>query len=230
MNAIDAGSNTSCWIYNQYQRVYNVPVESVTVSAQQTIAGAGGTLKLRASAMPGTALDNKITWTSDHPDVAAVEEDGTVTGLKSGTAVITGTAPSGAKDSVTVYICEPQIEGADTVTADVTEENYQLAGLDGLPAGTSVRWTLENNTLGMTVSSDGTMSRTANTQEGTVTLKAAVYENGMPTSAAADKEISVEANLVTAVEIQGADETAVKEKEILRNRSSLQQMYFLQAL
>lgn len=213
MNAIDAGSNTSCWIYNQYQRVYNVPVESVTVSAQQTVAGAGGTLKLRASAMPGTALDNKITWSSDHPDVAAVEEDGTVTGLKSGTAVITGTAPSGAKDSVTVYICEPQIEGADTVTADVTEENYQLAGLDGLPAGTSVRWTLENNTLGMTVSSDGTLSRTANTQEGTVTLKAAVYENGMPTSAAADKEISVEANLVTAVEIQGADETAVKEKD-----------------
>ena len=213
MNAIDAGSNTSCWIYNQYQRVYNVPVESVTVSAQQTVAGAGGTLKLRASAMPGTALDNKITWTSDHPDVAAVEEDGTVTGLKSGTAVITGTAPFGAKDSVTVYICEPQIEGADTVTADVTEENYQLAGLDGLPAGTSVRWTLENNTLGMTVSSDGTLSRTANTQEGTVTLKAAVYENGMPTSAAADKEISVEANLVTAVEIQGADETAVKEKD-----------------
>lgn len=213
MNAIDTGSNTQCWIYNQYQRVYNVPVESVTVSAEQTVAGVDGTLDLRASTMPVTALDNKITWTSDHPEIASVDENGTVTGIKSGTAVITATAPSGAEDSVTVYICEPQIEGADTITADVTEEDYQLTGLDGLPAGTSVRWTLENNTPGMTVSSDGTLSRTANTPEGTVTLKATIYENGMPTSAAVRKEIAVEANLVTTVEIQGADETIVKEKD-----------------
>lgn len=213
MNAIDTGSNTQCWIYSQYQRVYNVPVESVTVSAEQTVAGVDGILDLRASTMPVTALDNKITWTSDHPEIASVDENGTVTGIKSGTAVITATAPSGAEDSVTVYICEPQIEGADTITADVTEENYQLTGLDGLPEGVSVRWTLENNTPGMTVSSDGTLSRTANTPEGTVTLKATVYENGMPTSAAVLKEIAVEANLVTSVVIQGADETVVKEKD-----------------
>lgn len=213
MNTIDTGSNTQCWIYSQYQRVYNVPVESVTVSAEQTVAGADGILDLRASTMPVTALDNKITWTSDHPEIASVDENGTVTGIKSGTAVITATAPSGAEDSVTVYICEPQIEGADTITADVTEENYQLTGLDGLPEGVSVRWTLENNTPGMPVSSDGTLSRTANTPEGTVTLKATVYENGMPTSAAVLKEIAVEANLVTSVVIQGADETVVKEKD-----------------
>ena len=213
MNSISAGSNARCWIYNQYQRVYNVPVDSVTVAAEHTIAGVDGTLKLNASTMPSTALDNKITWASDNTEVAKVDGSGTVTGLKSGTAVITATAPSGAEDKITVYICAPQIEGSDTITKDQKSQNYQLTGLEGLPENISVKWTLEDNTLGLAVSSDGTVSRTGNTQAGTVTLKGTVYENGKQTSAVVAKEISVEANLVTSVEIQGGGQAVIKDED-----------------
>jgi uncharacterized protein YjdB len=73
-----------------------IPVESVKISGSSSPLAVGGRLQLTASVLPENATYKNITWTTDKPGVATVQ-DGLVTGVSKGTAVITATAPSGAK-------------------------------------------------------------------------------------------------------------------------------------
>lgn len=73
-------------------------VEKASVSATEvaldTTAKAlepGGTVKLTATITPSNTTDSTV-WSSDNEDVATVTEDGTVTAVKTGSAVITATA------------------------------------------------------------------------------------------------------------------------------------------
>jgi uncharacterized protein YjdB len=52
----------------------------------------GNTLTLTATVSPDGATDKTVTWTSDTPAVATVDETGKVTAIKVGTAKITATA------------------------------------------------------------------------------------------------------------------------------------------
>lgn len=59
--------------------------------------------KLTATVTPADAEDGEVVWSSTDPEVASVDEDGNVSSLKPGTAVITATAGNhSAKCSVTV--------------------------------------------------------------------------------------------------------------------------------
>ena len=68
------------------------PVESVTLNKQTASIEEGGTLNLTASVLPADAADKSVTWQSDNPSVAAVDENGKVTAVKAGTATITATS------------------------------------------------------------------------------------------------------------------------------------------
>ncbi|MBL8040801.1 MAG: hypothetical protein JNM04_05590, partial [Chthonomonas sp.] len=50
-----------------------------------------------------------LTWTSNHPDVAAVQEDGRAVGLAAGNATLTGTL-NGASDTVQITVKAPVLE------------------------------------------------------------------------------------------------------------------------
>ena len=65
---------------------------------------------------PATA--NDIVWTSSDPSIATVDENGKVTALKGGTAVITASSATNPKisDSITIYVTEE-----DEGFADVTD-------------------------------------------------------------------------------------------------------------
>ncbi len=67
-------------------------VESITLSASEQILTEGDSFTLTATVVPEDAV---ITWTSSDPAVAAVDENGVVTAIAAGTAVITAAAGEG---------------------------------------------------------------------------------------------------------------------------------------
>ena len=69
-----------------------VEVASVTLSSTTANMETGGSVTLRAKVNPTNAKDNKVTWESDNPAVATVDQEGRVTALTEGTATITAKA------------------------------------------------------------------------------------------------------------------------------------------
>ena len=90
------GSFASCY----------VTVKKATVKLDKTKATVyeGKTETLSATIIPADGLYTTVSYTSSHPKIAAVDEQGTVTGLKSGTAVITAKLASGTSTTCTVTV------------------------------------------------------------------------------------------------------------------------------
>ena len=85
------------------------PVKKITVDAGDKKVAAGSNLQLSAACSPENASIQKVTWTSKHPAIATVDENGVVTGLKRGQATIVATATDGSRTagSVTVNVTQP---------------------------------------------------------------------------------------------------------------------------
>ena len=100
------------------------PVESVSITNGATASvEAGKSLQLIASVLPATANPN-VTWTTSDATKATVSEDGKVTGVAVGKAVITATTvgkdSTGAAKTATIEI---------TVTKSAAPENLQTVTL-----------------------------------------------------------------------------------------------------
>ncbi|MDO4415728.1 MAG: Ig-like domain-containing protein, partial [Erysipelotrichaceae bacterium] len=67
----------------------------------------GNTEKLTASVVPENADAKSLSWSSSDPSAASVDEEGNVTGVDVGTAVITVTADNGISASCNVKVYNP---------------------------------------------------------------------------------------------------------------------------
>ena len=74
----------------------NVPVESVSLTPSTLALEAGKSGTLTAAITPDNATNKNVTWSSDNESVATVE-NGTVTAVGEGTAIITVTTADGGK-------------------------------------------------------------------------------------------------------------------------------------
>ena len=85
------------------------PVKKIQFEAGAKEVAAGSTIQLAVSCAPDNASITAVTWTSQNPAIAAVDENGVVTGLKKGNAKITATAADGSRTaaSVTVKVTQP---------------------------------------------------------------------------------------------------------------------------
>ena len=81
-------------------KVNAVPVENIAVNADsgKSEIYVGKTLQLTASVFPVNATDPSVSWKSENPEIATVDENGLVTGLAAGTVLIR--AVSVSTDSV----------------------------------------------------------------------------------------------------------------------------------
>lgn len=82
-----------------------ISVESVRLDATEAEVKVGETFILTATVLPENAANKNVKWSSGNSEVAAVGNDGTVTGLAAGKAEITVTTEDGYKSatcSVTV--------------------------------------------------------------------------------------------------------------------------------
>lgn len=101
------------------------PVESVTLNKQTASIEEGGTLNLTASVLPADAADKSVTWQSDNPSVAAVDENGKVTGVKAGIATITAASKADPTKSASckVTVTEKSIPDDNPGGGTVTDES-----------------------------------------------------------------------------------------------------------
>ena len=72
------------------------PVTSISLNKSTLSMDAGQTYQLTASVYPGNAANRNVEWSSSDTSIAAVDENGLVTALKKGTAVITAKAKDGS--------------------------------------------------------------------------------------------------------------------------------------
>lgn len=87
-----------------YFKVTDVEITRVRFSESSVDMTEGESKKLVPSLTPSDASPLSLNWTSDTPSVAKVAEDGTVTAVGEGSAIITATAPSGESDYCWVYV------------------------------------------------------------------------------------------------------------------------------
>ncbi len=83
-----------------------VPAKSVTVTPASCTVQVGESKQLTATVMPENASEKAVVWSSSDSKIVTVDANGTVKGIKNGTATITATAVDGSFTdtcSVTVH-------------------------------------------------------------------------------------------------------------------------------
>ena len=173
----------------------DVAVESVTLDKNSLELKAGNNATLTATVNPEGATNKDVTWTSDNPEVAAVE-GGTVTAKAEGTAIIT--AKAGDKTATcTVTVAKADVE-VESVTLDKnsldlkTGDNTTLTATVNPESATNkdVTWTSDKPEIAaveggtVTAKAEGTATITVTTIDGgkTATCKVTVTPKTVPVS------------------------------------------------
>ncbi len=109
----------------------HVPVTGVALNTSTVNLSKNGTTTLTATVSPDTAENKKVTWTSNDEIVAKVDENGLVTALAKGTAVITATTEDGKKTaSCTVTVTDPS--GISVTDVAITDNGQTVTSLEML--------------------------------------------------------------------------------------------------
>ena len=127
----------------------NIPVNGVTLNPTLLSLFTGGSETLTATVEPSNATNKNVTWSSDKPEVATVE-NGKVTAKAAGTATITVTTEGGEKTA--------------TCTVTVTDKTYKIsADATALDFGNAYTGYAQPAAKTVTITNDGN-------QDVTVTL------------------------------------------------------------
>ena len=141
------------------------------------------TAVLTASVTPADAANTNVIWTSSDENVAKVSSDGTVTGVKEGTAVITCTSEENADIFAECTVTVTAVPVAESITLDKTSLSLDFGKTAKLKATVkpdnakdkTVVWSSSDEKVAK-VASDGTVTA-AGTGIATITCASAVNEN-----------------------------------------------------
>ena len=132
--ALDGSGVTGPLTINVIERI---PAESVSLDKEILTLEEGGEDTLTATVSPAEATNRNVTWTSSNPAVAAVDENGKVTAVCGGSAVITvKTVDGGYTDTCTVTVTVKTV-AVDSVSLDKDTLRLEVGGEDTLTATVS---------------------------------------------------------------------------------------------
>ena len=147
--ATDKAGNVTEKTVNVYYNDKVVSVTGVSLNESSITLDVGGSKTLAATVTPENATNKKVRWTSDNETVATVFEDGVVTAVAGGTAVITATTHDGLFTATcTVTVNAP--DAAPSITTDtlpngkVGEAYSQTLTATGTAP---ITWSISNGTL-----------------------------------------------------------------------------------
>ena len=166
-----------------------VDVTGITLNKSSVSVNVGATTKLVATVLPQSANNRSVTWSSSNTSIATVN-NGTITGIKAGTATISAKTYNGkvAKSTVTVRNIEPTSITLNTKTVALAAgSTYKLTATISPSNATikTITWSTSNSAVAkvaggtITAVKVGSATITAKTHNGksasvavTVTAKA----------------------------------------------------------
>ena len=107
------------------------PVSTITLDREKAQMEVGDTLKLSYTIEPFNAYHQEVRFSSSDSEIAAVEQDGTITAKKEGSAVITATTADGGK----------------TASCSIEVLKASSGGGGGQPSGNYVTITVDKLTI-----------------------------------------------------------------------------------
>ena len=154
-------------------KVTGVELDKTTLSLVE-----GTTGSLTATVAPENATDTTVTWASDNPSVAAVDQSGKITAVSEGTATITATANGDSTKAATCTVTvKPDSVPAESVTLNKTALTLEIGDTATLtatitPADTTDQpvWSSSDESV-VTVDQSGKITAVGR-GEATVTVKA----------------------------------------------------------
>jgi len=171
--ATDKAGNRTEKTITVYDGTYVIPVTGVSLNESSITLDVGGSKTLAATVTPDNATNKKVRWTSDNETVATVSEDGVVTAVAGGTAVITATTHDGLFTATcTVTVNAP--DAAPTITTDTLPDGKvgEAYSQTLTATGTApITWSIDGGLpAGLSLNADtGEISGTP-TAEGTATF------------------------------------------------------------
>ena len=118
VTTVDGAKTATCKV--TVNAPQTVPVTGVTLDKAELTLEKGSTGTLKATVEPQNATNNTVTWSSSNPEVATVD-NGVVTAVSAGEAIITVTTEDGAKTATCkVTVNAPQTVPVTGVTLDKT--------------------------------------------------------------------------------------------------------------
>lgn len=164
---------------------------SISIPSSKTIARYSST-RINASTSP-SPTSSKITWTSSDDSVAAVDQNGNVTGVSIGQAVITAATDNGYSDTCTVTVNAPVTSMQfERPSVTIYKNDTDKLNLITDPADTTD--TISYSSSGssyVSVSSDGTITSKSSTRTVTITATASSGEKAYCTVTVIDQPVPV---------------------------------------
>ena len=81
-------------------------VTSVSISTEYTTIQTGASFKIQSSVLPNNATYKSLTWTSSHPSIMSVDQEGNVVALSAGQATITAKSINNIASSITFTVLD----------------------------------------------------------------------------------------------------------------------------
>ncbi len=123
----------------------DLKVKGVTISEDSFNIKKGETHQLYAIVSPSDAPDKTVTWSSDKPEVAKVDENGLVTAVADGTAKITVTTTDGGYTGSCVVTVGEATPDNPVTFGDVNNDGK----IDVNDASLTLNYVLDKNTTGV---------------------------------------------------------------------------------
>ena len=153
---------------DEIEKDVTVTVSKVTVSPTNLTLNIGDTQQLELTILPEEAEDTKASWSSSNTQVVTISQDGIVTAVSEGNAVITVSA-GGKSATCTITVMKDVIEvesvevSPATLVFEEIGETYQLTA-NVIPADATdaaIEWISSDEAV-VTVTEEGLVTAMAN--------------------------------------------------------------------
>ena len=151
---------------------YATLVNEVSLDKTELALTVGDTQTLTATITPNDANNKNVSWSSDKPSVATVDENGKVTAVAVGTANITVKTVDGGKTAVCAVTVTAKSSGGGSTGGGSSSGGSSSSDRDSSDSNPVIKTETKNNTDGSTTKTetrkDGSVTQTTTGKDGSV--------------------------------------------------------------